>query len=201
MIRRIPILLLLAAAACAHPAPPVPIAVPAPPQRAISSEPDSDEVAVYAALVDQLFSARRGAIVVADSVGRREWPEGIREARLDSAVAAEIEADFRERNRTTITFPAETGASHPVRVYASEEVLVLDGGGRLRGGYAVFVRRFPGVPGYHTVSRPGFDSARRYALVTRSYYCGPLCADGGYVLLERRPDGWHVLSGRVLWVS
>jgi hypothetical protein len=198
MIRRIPFFLL--AAACAHPAPRAPIAVPAPP-RAISSEPDADEVAVYAALVDQLFSTRRGDIVVADSAGGGAWPQGVREARLDSATAAEMQADFRERNRTTITFPAETGASHPVKVYASEEVLVLDGGGRLHGGYAVFVRRFPGVPGYHNVSRPGFDSARRHALVTTGYYCGPLCADGGYVLLEHRPDGWHVVSNRILWVS
>ncbi len=200
MIRRLAILLLFAAA-CAHPAPPAPIAVPAPPLRPADGGVDRDELAVYAALVDQVFATRRGAIVVADSVGGGHWPQGIREARLDSATVAGMETDFRERNRTTITFPAETGASHSVTVYASREVLVLEDGGRLHGGYAVFVRRFPGVPGYHTVSRPGFGPARRFALVTTSFYCGPLCADGGYVLLERRPDGWHVLSNRTLWVS
>lgn len=53
-----------------------------------------------------------------------------------------------------------------------------------------------------TVSRVGFSSNGRQALLTTSTYCGGLCGGGYLVLLEQDPDGrWTVRAAVMLWVS
>jgi hypothetical protein len=37
--------------------------------------------------------------------------------------------------------------------------------------------------------------------VSLTYYCGPLCASGHTIIVERRKEDWHVVSSEMNWIS
>lgn len=53
-----------------------------------------------------------------------------------------------------------------------------------------------------TVSRPGFNAAHTEAIVYATMYCGPLCAQGSYLILDRAAGGpWRVRKRVLIWES
>jgi hypothetical protein len=57
-------------------------------------------------------------------------------------------------------------------------------------------------PPRFTISRPGFSTDSTLAIVRVSYVCGPLCGDGGTVVLVKAPGGqWSVWRYAVEWIS
>jgi hypothetical protein len=192
---RFRIAILIAAAACAHAAPRPSGAGPV-----VQGGLDADERAVYAALVKREV-AEGGRVVVSDSTFRGDWPRWTSPLPgLDSAAAAEIEGDFRRRNQTAVAFPADLAARRSASLFAVREVFT-DTVTNLDQAYATFRARFPGARRFHSFSRPGFDAARRHALVLWSHACGSLCGEGGFAILERGPDGWRETYRQMMWVS
>jgi hypothetical protein len=51
------------------------------------------------------------------------------------------------------------------------------------------------------LSRVGFDSSGRQALVYIRDYCGPLCGSGRYILLVKNGQRWMVKKEFTSWVS
>jgi hypothetical protein len=77
---------------------------------------------------------------------------------------------------------------------------------RTRGGYHLLSERRRGDlcdDGRNVVSltRVGFGRAGTLALVGLSYYGGPLCGFGCFLLFERQKEDWQVLDRCGMWVS
>jgi len=51
------------------------------------------------------------------------------------------------------------------------------------------------------LSRVGFDSSGKQALVYIQDYCGPLCGSGRYILLVKNGQRWIVKEKFTSWVS
>jgi hypothetical protein len=52
-----------------------------------------------------------------------------------------------------------------------------------------------------TLSRPGFDRARKKAVMVLTYACGALCGAGYNVILRKEDTGWVVAKMVETWVS
>jgi hypothetical protein len=76
---------------------------------------------------------------------------------------------------------------------------------RTRGGYRLLSERRQKDPcedgGVVSLSRVGFGWAGTLALVGLSYYGGPLCGFGCFLLFERQGEGWQELDRYGTWVS
>ncbi|WP_157369434.1 ribosomal protein L7/L12 [Zavarzinella formosa] len=72
-------------------------------------------------------------------------------------------------------------------------------------GYQLYSERLLADPlehgGVFGLSRVGFASDRSVALVYLSYYGGPLCGWGGFLLFEAMSTGWELGETCSLWVS
>ena len=64
-----------------------------------------------------------------------------------------------------------------------------------------YYRKFPRARGLIALSRPGFDSDRKYALVYFHVTCGNLCGERGYVLLRFIAGRWIVVRRIVTMMS
>jgi hypothetical protein len=184
----------VALAACPGPAPsPAPSGAPA----------DSDELAVFAAVIDSVLAdPRQPFVVVADSTSVSHVEgEALRNfvAELDPRFPAGAIADYREKNGTAWLLPTAIPAGTTLRIFGPRTVFVPNGD--LRAQYAEFQRRYAPATSFHTLSRPGFDAERRHAVVVTGSHCGALCGHGQIVLLERGPAGWRVTQHRTTWVS
>ena len=59
-------------------------------------------------------------------------------------------------------------------------------------GFKDFEAKYPGARGVFFFSRAGLNPARDKALVSMSYYCGSLCAEGGVFLMVKQDGVWKV---------
>lgn len=174
---------------------PVPPAVPPAP-----SDVSADERAVYAAMVDQVF-ARRGPVVLADSAGGAPADFPGQWSGLDAATSLQLTADLQARNRTRVAMPPDLGSTAAVRLF-SRGTVFTGSAANLDDSYATFRARYAPARGFWSISRPGFDAARRHAIVATGYACGGLCGDGSVVLLERTASGgWKVVTERPTWIA
>lgn len=72
-------------------------------------------------------------------------------------------------------------------------------------GYQLYSERLRANPLEHGnvfgLSRVGFAAERRMALVYLTYYGGPECGWGGFLLFEATPHGWELWETYTRWVS
>ena len=68
-------------------------------------------------------------------------------------------------------------------------------------GWEEFYKRYPDSGGLIILSRVGFNAGMTQALVYIQQGCGALCGSGSYVLLEKRTDGWRVITKTVAWIA
>ncbi len=74
----------------------------------------------------------------------------------------------------------------------------------LRSGkatWADFAAKYPEVEGVFVVSRAGLNAARDEALVSISYYCGDLCAEGGVFLMVKEDGIWKFQQSLAAWMA
>ena len=117
-----------------------------------------------------------------DSQGQQQLFNGL----IDAASRAELYRSLRERNAENHTFP---GARIEGLIYASPDG--LDETRKREEDRTVSSVAFA-MPAY---------SSDGHALVYLDFYCGFCCGFGGYFLLRRYEDSWHVISHVVLWYS
>jgi hypothetical protein len=77
---------------------------------------------------------------------------------------------------------------------------------RTRGGYHLLSERrrkdlCADDGGVVSLTRVGFGRTGTLALVGLSYYGGPLCGVGYFLLFERQGEGWQALDRYWVWVS
>jgi hypothetical protein len=178
---------------------PGPAAAPSP----RTSAPDADELAVDAVVIDSVLAdTSQPFVVLADSTSvSHVEAETVRNfvVELDPQFPASAIADYRERNGRAWALPPAITSGATLRIFTPGTLFV--GGGNLREQYAEFQRRYAPATNFHTLSRPGFDTARRHAVIVTGSHCGALCGHGQILLLERGPSGWHVTARRTTWVS
>jgi hypothetical protein len=68
-------------------------------------------------------------------------------------------------------------------------------------GSQSFEQLYPGASGIISLSRVGFDSSLREAVVSTSFGCGMLCGSGQRYLLRKVHGRWQVVNGWTVWVS
>ena len=174
----------------------------------------SPEYAVYAAVLDSLFARGnvRPRYVLSDSTvvvpipASAEWPIALRTDKFGPLLADAVNAtlpSFRTRSAERVALrAADLRPRGSVELVSATDLLALRGtGGGPREFWRSFYARFPGAAGSIAVSRVGFDDQGTHALLYVSHGCGALCADGGFVLVERRGERWVVLKYLVTWVS
>ena len=58
------------------------------------------------------------------------------------------------------------------------------------------------TPNWHFYSVPLFSRNRDYVIVFKEYYCGPLCAYGGYYVYRKKgARKWERITGVNTWIS
>ena len=64
-----------------------------------------------------------------------------------------------------------------------------------------FRQTFPGANGIISLSRVGFDSTLREAIVSSAFVCGMLCGEGRRHTLRKTRGKWVVVQSWVVWIS
>lgn len=67
--------------------------------------------------------------------------------------------------------------------------------------WKAFYEKYPKSGGYVLFSQVGFDTEKKHAFVYMQFYCGSLCADGSYFLLEKENGKWKETKRAMLWAS
>lgn len=67
------------------------------------------------------------------------------------------------------------------------------------GGWKEFYRRYTGAQGLLTLSRVAFSEDARTAFFYAGDMVSELSGSGGYILAERREDGWEVVGQAMFW--
>jgi hypothetical protein len=60
---------------------------------------------------------------------------------------------------------------------------------------------YPGSQGHVALSRVGFSSDGKQALLYASNWCGGKCATGSYVVMEKHGSAWKVVKEVFMWMS
>lgn len=64
-----------------------------------------------------------------------------------------------------------------------------------------YYKRYPGAQGYLALSRVGFSSDGRQALLYATNRCGGMCATGSYIVMEKHGSAWKVVKEVFMWMS
>jgi hypothetical protein len=67
--------------------------------------------------------------------------------------------------------------------------------------WKAFYEKYPKSGGYVLFSQVGFDIEKKHAFVYMQFYCGSLCADGSYFLLEKEGGKWKETKRAMIWAS
>jgi hypothetical protein len=177
--------------------------VPTPAPTPSAEQMDAEEQAVYAALLQKLYSA--SSYVIMDTTSTA--PGGV----ADTAATLErILVDMQGVDPLTAdSFSSRNVDSHPVHAsmdLGASYVLLSQAEmnsffGPNRDGWQSFYNQYPDAPGITTVSRVGFNTSLDQALVyigTMSHY---LAGAGYFVLLKKVNGAWIVDQQVMTWIS
>jgi hypothetical protein len=111
----------------------------------------------------------------------------------------ELVEAYRLRNDRPYTLEAKFTLERAYSLIPQAEYEnLLQGGG---AGWQDLQTNYPEARGVYLFSRAGLNAARDRALVTVSYYCGPLCAEGGVFLMVKEDGAWRVEQEVVSWMA
>jgi len=186
---------LLLLAGCANPSP---TANPAP-----TPDFDAEELAVYAALIEQRYASGHQLIVIEEETSPFIQPD-----EFDSALQRVKENLPGLSDATLEDFRAKNQEPHPVGSGLKLDVnVVLISQAEMTeifqdsDGWDTFYDRYPDSQGVMTLSRVGFNAAMDQALVyvgNQSHWL----AGAGYFLLLSKIDGrWTIQSEMMAWIS
>jgi hypothetical protein len=78
---------------------------------------------------------------------------------------------------------------------------IFAGEGDFGARWEAFFTRFSPARSYHTLSRAGFDAARRHAVIATGTVCGGRCGQGRLIVLEKTDGRWRIARRVDTWVS
>lgn len=91
-------------------------------------------------------------------------------------------------------------ARAPVRL-VNPSAVSPEGLGKPRDYWAAFYERYPGARGIIRFEKIAIDPSGKFALLHYGHGCGYLCADYGYILLEKQGSHWIILKRVVYMMS
>jgi len=197
MMRRAIVVLTLLAAACT----PAPRPSPAPVRSAAGA--DADELAVMALVVDSVLAQPdQPFLVMADSTSSSHLDaEQLANfvPAMDATARAQIIADFGARNATPSPTPTAIPATSVIRISNISRIFAAEGD--FGAKWETFFTRFAPVRAYSTLSHPGFDAARRNAVIATGTVCGGRCGQGRLIVLRKMETGWTIAQRVDTWIS
>ena len=109
------------------------------------------------------------------------------------ALAPGLRRDFDTKSGERVRV-LPLSAQKPVRLVSKASLDSVMATARDPGDYwNKFYAQFPGAFGRIALSRVGFSTDRKQALVLADYGCGGRCGGTRYYLLERTTNGWRIL--------
>ena len=176
---------------------PVPSSSPLP--TPLLTEVDPEEYALFSAMIDQnLIGYNQGMPVVI----REQTSPDIRDLEFalegPHELPEELVESYRLRNGQPYTLDPNFTLKQSYTLMPQSEYYDL-----LRTGNASwedFEAEYE-ADGIFIFSRAGLNAARDEALVSMSYYCGSLCAEGGIFLMTREDGVWKVKQELAAWMA
>jgi hypothetical protein len=176
---------------------------PAPISTPSGEQMDAEEQAVYAALLQKLYSASSYVIMDTTATG----PVGVG----DTAVTLDrIMQDMRGVDQETAdSFRVRNDAAYPIRpdMELGGGYVLLSQGEKSKifsqnqDGWQIFYEQYPDAPGITTLSRVGFNNSDDQALVYVGTMSHWLAGAGYYVLLKKVNGSWIVDQQVMTWIS
>jgi hypothetical protein len=108
--------------------------------------------------------------------------------------------DYLEKNRMKWRLQNKFDLNIPYKLVSSETVLDLI----KRDGWPGFYKTYPDSGSFIDLSAVGFNSDRTIAVVTKGGWCGELCGEGSYYVMQKKEGRWTEFNwqGRKChWVS
>ena len=176
---------------------------PAPVSTPSAGQMDTEEQAVYAALLGNLYSASSYVIMDTTATG----PAGVGDT---ASTLDRIMQDMRAVDlETADSFRVRNDAAYPVRPdmdLGSGYVLLSQGEmsqifSQNRDGWQLFYEQYPDAPGITTLSRVGFNNTLDQALVYVGTMSHWLAGAGYYILLKKVNGSWIVDQQVMTWIS
>ena len=171
-----------------------------PPPTPLVTDVDPEEYVLFSAMLDQNLVGYdpEAPVVIRDQTspnldelefalkGPHDLPEELVQAyRLRNDQPYTLDPNFTPKRAYTLMPQAE---------YA--KLLRADS-----AGWADFEANYPQAKGVFFFSRAGLNAARDQALVSVSYYCGSMCAEGGVFLMVKRDGVWTVKQEVASWMA
>ena len=198
MVRKLILLsFILCAAACTPK--PASTSIPTP----SSAQIDTEEQAVYAFLLSNLYQHREYVIMDTTSTG----VTGVENTTqtLDYVLQNMHSVD----SGTVVSFRSRNDAAYPISpdMNIGGPYTLLSQAGRQKifgenqSGWEIFYERYPQAPGITTLSRVGFNASLDQALVYIGTQSNWLAGSGYYILLKKLDGAWSIDQRVMTWIS
>jgi len=171
---------------------------------------DSEEYAVYAAVLNRYFENQSVRLVVVRKFTegfRTDDPNQLRQLAPGSFLLGAVNQatldDYISKNRNRQYELLEKGllALKGKSALVTAREMTETFGRNCDQGWQVFYRRYPHAQGVTTLSRVGFDQARTQALVYRGTQSQCLAGAGHFIILEKSGGNWLIKRETMVWIS
>lgn len=127
------------------------------------------------------------------------WSETSRFLRKQSPMLqASTLNSFRVANTHPLLLRPRLQLSLPYEVVDKSEIDAIL---RNDGWWTDYYKKYPGSQGFLTVSRVGFSADGKEAMFYSTNFCGGLCGEGTYVVMEKVGATWRIAKEIMMWVS
>jgi len=174
---------------------------------------ETEEAAVYSALVEQMSKNDRGDLIVVQdrTVNAYSFPRAALEDNSLERLFEALQSDFPFAARETLaSFRANNEQSWPIRNpfllrtrsrLISQQEVERFSPSKPGIWWGSFYRNYRGAAGFLMLSKVGFNREMNQALVYRAFACGDTCGFGSYVCLVKEGGRWRIRSVAEQWVS
>lgn len=175
---------------------------------------ESDEYAVFSAVIDERYSGTGKLVVIRDYAGGcNAVGYELEDESQTQDLPADLYREYRVKNRECMNLAshldlsipkAHADFSMPYTFISDEEMKALELKNSMTWPHAFwpnFYKKYKKSIGIISFSRVAFDVERNRALVFVSYACDFTCGNGYFVLLGKEQGRWRVQKTVGVWIS
>ena len=173
---------------------------------------DADAYEVYSAVLSLPFNGNlpKSKILIIRQETLRNFGAYL-DSEPDSTICLRPDADFKpivdpaiedflQRNKSKWKLQNRFDLEIPYKLVSSDQVLELI----KKEGWEGFNKAYPDSGAFIDLSAVGFNADKTVAVVSKGGWCGQLCGEGGYYVMQKKTDKWIPLDWRgerCSWVS
>jgi len=165
-----------------------------PPTAIPQLDPDIEEYAVYAAILERTFARWDTRQVLIVDHTRTQEPVLMDDFLENTQLEWELVASFKERNQQPHPLEPVLDLDVEYQLLTQEEVDELQPQDEA-SGWKMFYEKYPDTVGIIHLSRVGFNADLSQALVYIAHYHYQQPLLGGYYLMTRQDGGWVIEIG------